>query len=179
MRAEQLDIGIIEGEIPEEHSPFLNISKYAEDELVLILPVSHPFSSLPFINKDDLYRLRFITINKEYSNLQETVEQNLKINGIDSNYFKIEMELDSVEAVKNAVQAGFGAAFLSLSAIGQELELGVVHWAKIDGVDLKQTLYIVTNRERTNSTITELLKTELFNIFISYRPQDGRITDGV
>ena len=35
---------------------------------------------------------------------------------------KIEMELNSMESIKNAVQSGLGAAFVSVSAISKELE---------------------------------------------------------
>ena len=44
------------------------------------------------------------------------------------------MELNSIEAIKNAVHSGLGAAFVSVSAITKELELGMLHWAKIEGL---------------------------------------------
>ena len=93
------------------------------------------------------------------------MKKTLEKNGIDSHYFNIEMELDSVEAVKNAVQAGFGAAFVSVSSISKELELGTLYWAKIEGITIKRTLHIITNFQKNNSTITELLKTELLSMF--------------
>ena len=41
------------------------------------------------------------------------------------------MDLNSIEAIKNAVQSGLGAAFVSVSAISKELELNIMYWAKI------------------------------------------------
>ena len=40
------------------------------------------------------------------------------------------MELNSIEAIKNAVHSGLGAAFVSVSAITKELELGYVSLGK-------------------------------------------------
>ena len=53
------------------------------------------------------------------------------------------MELNSIEAIKNAVHSGLGAAFVSVSAISKELELDMLHWAKIEGITIKRTLSIL------------------------------------
>ena len=53
------------------------------------------------------------------------------------------MELNSIEAIKNAVHSGLGAAFVSVSAITKELELDMLHWAKIEGITIKRTLSIL------------------------------------
>ena len=104
------------GEVPKELQTTLEIISYAEDELALILPLSHSFSSKEFIQKEDLYRLSFIALNTQ-SSIRNVIENTLIQHGIDSNYFKIEMELNSIEAIKNAVNSGLGAAFVSVSAI--------------------------------------------------------------
>ena len=154
------------GEVPKELNNVLQVTSYAEDELALILPISHPFSSLEFIRKEDLYRLRFIALDTQ-STIRNVIDDTLKQNGIDSGYFKIEMELNSVEAIKNAVQSGLGAAFVSVSAISKELDLDMLHWAKIEGITIKRTLSIITNPKRYHSNVTKLFKEELLEIFLS------------
>lgn len=77
----------------------LQVTSYAEDELALILPKSHPFSMLRSIQKEDLYRLRFIALDRQ-STIRKVIDKVLNQNGIDSTRFKIEMELNSVEAIK-------------------------------------------------------------------------------
>ena len=119
-----INLAIIGGEVPLELKNMLQVTSYAEDELALILPKSHPFSTLTSIQKEDLYRLRFIALDRQ-STIRKVIDKVLNQNGIDSTRFKIEMELNSVEAIKNAVQSGLGAAFVSVSAIAKELELGV------------------------------------------------------
>jgi DNA-binding transcriptional LysR family regulator len=150
----QIDIGIIGGEIPYELNNLLKTKPYAEDELALILPKSHTFSKLNQVRKDDLYSLKFITLDTN-STIRRVVDKALQENGIDSARFKIEMELNSIESIKNAVQSGLGAAFVSVSAISKELELGLIHWAKIENIKIKRVLYIIENPNRYKSKASE------------------------
>ena len=159
----QIDLAIVGGEIPSELSETLDITSYAEDELALILPRSHPFAALECIQKEDLYRLRFIALDTQ-STIRNVIENTLIQNGIDSQYFKIEMELNSIEAIKNAVQSGLGAAFVSVSAISKELELDTLHWAKIDGVKIKRTLSILINPKRYYANTTKMFKKEILEM---------------
>nr|WKK50257.1 RbcR [Ochrosphaera neapolitana] len=159
----QIDLAIVGGEIPSELSKNLDIISYAEDELALILPRSHPFSSLSRIQKEDLYRLRFIALDTN-STIRNVIENTLIQNGIDSRYFKIEMELNSIEAIKNAVQSGLGAAFVSVSAISKELELDILHWAKIEGVTIKRTLSILVNPKHYYSHAAKMFKKEILEM---------------
>ena len=161
-----IDLAVVGGEVPQELQKDLKIISYAEDELALILPLSHPFSSLDFIQKEDLYRIRFIALNTQ-STIRTVIENTLAQHGIDSSYLKIEMELNSIEAIKNAVNSGLGAAFVSVSAISKELELDMLHWAKIEGVTIKRTLSIITNPKRYHSNLTKIFKEELLEMFLA------------
>ncbi len=161
-----IDLAVVGGEIPEELKTKLDISSYAEDELALILPLSHPFSSRKFIRKEDLYRLRFIVLDPQ-STIRNVIDSTLTQYGIDSEYLKIEMELNSIEAIKNAVHSGLGGAFVSVSAISKELELGMLHWAKIEGVTIKRTLSILLNPKRYYSSATQIFKEEILEMLIN------------
>ena len=74
------------------------------------------------------------------------------------------MELNSIEAIKNAVNSGLGSAFVSVSAITKELELGMFHWAKIDGITIKRTLSILLNSKRYYSNATQIFKDEILGM---------------
>jgi DNA-binding transcriptional LysR family regulator len=162
----QIDLAVVGGEIPSELKNILEITSYAEDELALILPMSHPFSSMDYIQKEDLYKLKFIALDTR-STIRNVIEKILIQNGIDSRYFKIEMELNSIEAIKNAVQSGLGAAFVSVSAISKELELEMLHWAKIEGITIKRTLSIVMNPQRYHANTTKIFKEEILDMFLT------------
>ena len=160
----QIDLAVVGGELPTELNDSLDITSYAEDELALILPRSHPFSSLDYIDKEDLYRLRFIALDSQ-STIRNVIENTLMQNGIDSKQFKIEMELNSIEAIKIAVQSGLGASFVSVSAISKELELGMLHWVKIKDVQVKRTLSIIVNSKRYHHPTTKIFKKEILDMF--------------
>lgn len=162
----QVNLAIIGGRVPPELDNVLQITPYAEDELALILPKLHPFSKLEYIQKEDLYRLRFIALDTQ-STIRKVIDQVLNQNGIDSTRFKIEMELNSVEAIKNAVQSGLGAAFVSISAIAKELELGILHWVKIEDITIKRTLSIVVNPNRYRSKASQAFSKEILTLFVS------------
>ena len=169
-----LDLAIVGGEIPVGLEEKLDIISYAEDELALILPRAHPFSSLEYIQKEDLYRLKFIALDTN-STIRSVIENTLIQNGIDSRRFKIEMELNSIEAIKNAVQSGLGAAFVSVSAISKELELGLLHCAKIEGVTIKRTLSILINTKKYYTNATRIFKKEILEVFLTSSVNENKI----
>nr|BDA98077.1 LysR transcriptional regulator [Proteomonas sp. NIES-1005] len=168
----QINLAIIGGQIPSELRNTLRVTSYAEDELTLILPKLHPFSRLDTIQKEDLYRLRFIALDTQ-STIRRVIDEVLNNNGIDSSRFKIEMELNSVEAIKNAVQSGLGAAFVSISAIAKELELGVLHRVRIEDITIKRTLSIVVNPYKYRSKASETFSKEILTLFVSSQSKNA------
>jgi DNA-binding transcriptional LysR family regulator len=169
-----LDLAIVGGEIPLSLKEKLDIISYAEDELTLILPRAHPFSSLEYIQKEDLYRLKFIALDTN-STIRSVIENTLIQNGIDSRRFKIEMELNSIEAIKNAVQSGLGAAFVSVSAISKEIELGLLSCAKIEGITIKRTLSILINTKRYYTNATKIFKKEILEVFLNSSVNENKV----
>lgn len=162
----QVDLAVIGGEVPSELKDILQVTSYAEDELALILPTSHNFSKVSDIQKEDLYRLRFIALDTQ-STIRKVIDKVLNQHDIDSSRFKIEMELNSIEAIKNAVQSGLGAAFVSVSAIAKELELGILHWARIENVTIKRMLSIIVNPNRYKSKAAETFSQEILTLFVT------------
>ena len=126
----QIDLAIVGGDIPKELQDILKVIPYIKDELVLILPANHPLSKIKTIQKDDLYRLSFISLDAQ-STIRRVMEKNLNYCGINTKRLNIEMELNSVEAIKNAVQAGLGAAFVSITAIEKEIKPNEIYVANI------------------------------------------------
>ena len=160
----QVDLAIIGGEIPTELAESLETVPYAEDELALILPTSHPFAKLETIQKEDLYKLQFIALDSQ-STIRKVIDQVLARCDIDTRRFKFEMELNSIEAIKNAVQSGLGAAFVSTSAIAKELQMGVLHRAPIEGVVVKRTLWLICNPNPYRSKAAEAFSQEILPQF--------------
>ena len=160
----QVDLAIIGGEIPGELTESLDIIPYAEDELALILPTFHPFAKLETIQKEDLYKLQFIALDSQ-STIRKVIDQVLARCEIDTRRFRFEMELNSIEAIKNAVQSGLGAAFVSTAAIAKELQMGVLHCTPIEGVVVKRTLWLILNPHRYRSKAAEAFSQEILPQF--------------
>jgi DNA-binding transcriptional LysR family regulator len=163
----QIDLAIIGGEISPELQDSLEIIPYAQDELALILPVGHPLAREEMIQKDDLYKLQFIALDSQ-STIRKVIDQVLTRCGIETRRLRIEMELNSIEAIKNAVQSGLGAAFVSISAIEKELQMGVLHRATIHEVVVKRMLAVIINPNRYRSKAAEAFCNEILPKFASY-----------
>jgi DNA-binding transcriptional LysR family regulator len=146
----QVDLAIIGGEIPPELQDTLEIFPYAEDELALIMSGSHPMSKATAIPKEDLYKLNFITLDSQ-STIRKVIDQVLTQSGINPKRLNIEMELNSIEAIKNAVQSGLGVAFASISAIEKELQMGTLYRINIEEVVVKRRLSLIINPHRYRS----------------------------
>ncbi len=160
----QVDLAIIGGEVPAELRDTLKIIPYAEDELALILPVFHTLAKAQTIQKEDLYKLNFITLDSQ-STIRKVIDQVLTRCGIDTKRLKIEMELNSIEAIKNAVQSGLGAAFVSVTAIEKELQMEMIHSASIKGVEVRRTLHLIINPNRYRSKAAEAFSREILPRF--------------
>jgi DNA-binding transcriptional LysR family regulator len=159
----EIDIAVVGGDIPDELKKNLEIENFVEDELILIVPKSHPFAlkKQKKINKDDLYHLNFITLNPN-STIRKFIDNILIQNGIETKQFPVIMQLNSIEGIKTAVSLGLGAAFVSSSAIEKEIKLKTVEIITIENIKITRTLSIITNKECYKSKALEFFHTELW-----------------
>jgi DNA-binding transcriptional LysR family regulator len=125
------------------------------------------------IQKDDLYKLNFIALDSQ-STIRKVIDQVLTRCGIETRRLKIEMELNSIEAIKNAVQAGLGAAFVSISAIEKELQMGVLHRARVEEVVVTRMLSVIINPNRYRSKAAEAFTREILPQFATHIPPVDR-----
>ncbi len=167
----QVDLAIIGGEVPLELHDVLQVIPYAEDELALIIPPNHPFAEQETIVKENLYELNYITLDSQ-STIRKVLDQVLTRCEIDTSKLKIEMELNSIEAIKNAVQSGLGASFVSVTAIEKELKMGILHRAHIENIEIRRTLSVIVNSNRYRSKAADAFIKEILPQFASqdYQP---------
>ena len=159
----EIDIAVVGGDVPEELKKNLEIENFVEDELILIVPKSHPFALKKHkkINKDDLYHLNFITLNST-STIRKFIDNILIQNDIETKQFNIIMQLNSIEGIKTAVSLGLGAAFVSSSAIEKEIKLKTVEIITIENIKITRRLSIITNRQCYKSKALEFFHNELW-----------------
>ena len=158
----EIDIAVVGGDVPEELKKNLDIENFVEDELILIVPRSHPFALKKDkkINKEDLYHLNFITLNST-STIRKFIDNILIQNDIETKQFNIIMQLNSIEGIKTAVSLGLGAAFVSSSAIEKEIKLKTVEIITIENIRITRKLSIITNRQCYRSKALEFFQNEL------------------
>ncbi|GAB4340530.1 MAG: LysR family transcriptional regulator [Cyanophyceae cyanobacterium] len=162
----QIDLAIIGGEVPSELQDSLHVVPYARDELALILPMGHELARAEAIHRDDLYGLQFIALDSQ-STIRKVIDNVLTQCGIDTRRLRIEMELNSIEAIKNAVQSGLGAAFVSIAAIEKELQIGSLHQARIEEVRVERILKVISNPNRYRSKAAEAFTRDILPHFAS------------
>ena len=162
----QIDLAIIGGQLPSDLENLLEIIPYATDELALVLPKKHPLASKKELVKEDLYKLNFVTLDAQ-STTRKVVDKLLKDSGLDIQRLKIEMELNSLEAIKNAVQSGLGAAFLPVVSIERELAGGSLHKLHITDLEVKRELKLITNPSRYASRASKAFKKNILPRFAS------------
>ena len=162
----QIDLAIIGGQLPTDLDNLLHVIQYATDELALVLPKKHPLANKKELMKEDLYKLNFVTLDSQ-STTRKVVDKLLKDSGLDIQRLKIEMELNSLEAIKNAVQSGLGAAFLPVVSIERELAGGSIHKPYVADLEVKRELKLITNPSRYTSRASEAFKRDILPQFAS------------
>jgi DNA-binding transcriptional LysR family regulator len=162
----QVDLAIIGGELPPDLNDLLQVVPYANDELALVLPPKHPLSRLPELTKEDLYRLGFVCLDAQ-STTRKMVDQLLSRSKLDVGRMKIEMELNSFEAIKNAVQSGLGAAFLPVVSIERELASGSLHRPQVADLQVRRQLKLISHPARYCSRAAEAFRKEVLPVFAS------------
>ncbi len=163
----QIDLAIIGGQLPTELMDLLNVVPYATDELALVLPPKHPLSRLKELTKEDLYKLGFVTLDGQ-STTRKVVDQLLINSGLEVQKLRIEMELNSLEAIKNAVQSGLGAAFLPVVSIERELLAGTVHKPNVGDLEVKRELKLISNPSKYCSRAAEAFTKDILPVFASW-----------
>jgi DNA-binding transcriptional LysR family regulator len=115
-----IDLGVVEAPVGNKN---LVVETCKKDQLVAIVPPTHPLSTENVIHFRQLLQYPFIC-REEGSGTREVIADYLEHLKDCSTGLKITMELGSPEAVKGAVEAGMGVSVVSRATIQKELRLG-------------------------------------------------------
>jgi len=158
----KLHIGLIEGPVPRHKD--LNVEKFWEDELVVVLPHFHPWASRKSITLAELPHERLVT-REDGSGTRKVMEMALRERGLDPEHLNITMELGSTHAIKQVVSAGLGITIISALTVSRECDKKVFKSLKIQDAPIYRPLSILTNAQ-TNQTKDERL---LINLLHDHR----------
>lgn len=142
-----IDIALVESAVNNEN--FIT-EKFAEDELILVVPSNHHWKSRKKININELPEEKMIWRESD-SGTRLIVEDALKEYGI---LDKIEsaMELGSMQSIKSAVEADLGISLLPKLTVSKELKYGTLREIKIADFHLTRDLWMVKKTHRFQKT---------------------------
>lgn len=152
-----VELGIVGGQLDDELFTYQPLLK---DHLVMIVGPRHPLREKGTIVLDELQKQSFV-VREDGSGTYQALQKGLLAGGVDPDRFKIVARLGSNEAVRHAVSAGVGCAFVSDLSIQAGLRHQELFRIEVDGLTIERQLWLVTLKERTASpavqAVSELL----------------------
>lgn len=143
VRDEHVSLGFIEG---PPRSRDVKTEPFLEDELVLIVPAAHEWAERPQVACAEIATVPLI-LRERGSGTRRIVEMALEHRGIRRRSLRVVMELDSSEAIKSAVEAGFGVGFVSRWAVAKDSRLGQgIRVVSLAGVNLHRKFLAVSRK---------------------------------
>ncbi|MBT8333378.1 MAG: LysR family transcriptional regulator [Desulfobacterales bacterium] len=139
------DIGFVEGIVRSQE---LLARPWFKDELVVLAAPSDPLANNDVFDvEEDLKNTRWI-MREKGSGTAALFRKKMKNYLNDLN---IVMEMGHPEAVKRAVESGVGVACLSALTTCREVENGWLKSLKVEGVDMKRQLHIISRKDKQMS----------------------------
>jgi len=135
----ELDLGFVGARFLAQ----LQVQPYLRDELVLIVPVGHPLAGREVVRPEEIERESLI-LRESGSGTRRVVEEGLAQAGL---RLRRPLELRGCEAVKRAVAAGMGIAFVSGYSVQLEVAHGMLRTVAMPDLRLSRELSIVSPKD--------------------------------
>jgi DNA-binding transcriptional LysR family regulator len=143
----QCELALVGGTAHAERIDFI---PFAQDDVVLAAPAGHPLASQAVVEPADLVRYPFV-MREEGSGTRAAAEQALRQVGVTG--LTAALVLGSSEAVKQAVLAGTGLAFISGCSLGEHDTPGL-RVLTVHGLQIRRQLYVAVARDRPPGRLT-------------------------
>ncbi len=144
----KLHVGLIEGPIIQYKD--LNVENFWEDELVVVIPVFHPWGSRNTISLEELLSEHLVT-REEGSGTRKVMEIALKEKGLDPDQLNVAMELGSTQAIKEVIVAGLGIAVMSKLTVSSNDDQKHFKALKFEDGPIYRPFSILTNAQITKT----------------------------
>lgn len=143
IRADAVDLGIVGGHILRSNERC--VATGLLDELLLIVAPTHPWAKRREVAPRELAGVQLL-MREQGSATRQVTERTLRQAGVS---FMPSMELDHIEAIKQAVMAGLGVAFVSTYAIRGELATHRLRALRLRGLRVRRHFHVIHNEART------------------------------
>lgn len=114
----------------------VRVEPFMMDELVLVVPASHEWAGCQI--SVDMLKTAALLMREFGSGSRRVVEGALLKAGLKKKEIRATMELDSTEGLLSAVEAGLGVTFVSGWAVRNQLSLGTLRLAQVEGLKLSR-----------------------------------------
>lgn len=145
-------------------NPSFIVEKVFEDELALIVSNRHLWASKEQINFNEVLSEPII-IREQGSGTRKMLESALANFGVELSDLKVKMELDSTEAIKNAVGENLGVAFISKATLIKIPEM--IKIVPVTNMEFRFDFNLIYSKEKGFTSLTlefiEVLKENLSN----------------
>jgi DNA-binding transcriptional LysR family regulator len=143
VRERELDLGIVGGHDLRSGEECLTAGM--RDELLLIVSPEHAWARRRNIPPDSLADQPLL-VREEGSATRSVTERALQRAHIK---FRVAMELDHTEAIKQGVMAGLGIAFVSFYAVQGETATGRLHALRLRGIRIQRHFHVIHHEARS------------------------------
>jgi DNA-binding transcriptional LysR family regulator len=137
----------------------LNAQSFMENPLVVIAPPGHPLCEMKQVSLAQLEQENFL-LREQGSGTRSAMERFFAEHRL---RLSADMEMDTNEAIKQAVQAGMGLGILSLHSAELELETGRLALLNVEHFPVVRHWYIVHREGKRLSIATQAFKSFLLN----------------
>jgi DNA-binding transcriptional LysR family regulator len=146
--AGKLEIGVIGS---KSLHPNLLCQPLWRDELVLAVPVGHPWARRKAVSLQELRKTPFI-LREEGSGTLKILEAYLRKSGADGiNALQVSTRFGSSTAVKEGIKSGLGLSILSARAIETEVKARLLKALRIKGLSMSRNFFLIRNKLRIAS----------------------------
>jgi DNA-binding transcriptional LysR family regulator len=143
IRADEVDLGVVGGHVLRASERCVAAGML--DELLLIVPPRHPWAKRREVSPRELAQTPLL-MREQGSATRQVTERTLRQAGVK---FTSAMELDHIEAIKQAVMAGLGVAFVSTYAIRGEVATRRLCALRLKGLRVRRHFHVIHNEART------------------------------
>lgn len=140
----EIDVGLVEGEL---FDPDLDVLDWCADELVVFCAPSHPFAQKGELCDDDLRGASWI-VREPGSGTRQAFDR--AMHGILSD-LELAFELQHIEAIKGAVEAGMGVGCVSRLALADAFQRGTLVPCRVPGRDFRRHFCFVLHKQKHRS----------------------------
>lgn len=154
LREDIIDIAVIEGDRPDEN---FVASEIHTEEMVVIAPNNGQWKNHTALGLEEFLQVPLI-MREEGSATRSSTERTLQQAGIRLENLTVVMELNSVDSIKAAVEAGHGVSVLPRMAVKKELYNKTLCALRIDKLLFMQPIHIVYKRKARPTVASEFIK---------------------